>query len=149
MTELPISFDWRVVSEELNETGLPGKLIEYCSWKYLYPSYRYICENKFMPRNDYLIMQLIHVETNERTMIFRGSLADLDNNTLSRTGSNNWLGNDWQHVSKTVPITAGAGKYTLRIQLYHSGYDSFDPTASTSEEGRTLFMLDKFRLKEI
>ncbi len=149
VTELPISFDWRVVSEELNETGLPGKLIEYCSWKYLYPSYRYICENKFMPRNDYLIMQLIHVETNERTMIFRGSLADLDNNTLSRIGSNNWLGNDWQHVSKTIPITAGAGKYTLRIQLYHSGYDSFDPSASTSEEGRTLFMLDKFRLKEI
>ena len=86
VTELPLSFDWRIMAEDLKENGLPGGNVLECGYElvyvyypYFHAIYQYRCHYRFMPRNDWVLVQLIKNDgSNQRIELFKTSLAELE-----------------------------------------------------------------------
>jgi hypothetical protein len=76
VTELPISFDWKIVSEDLQPTGKSGSRVETCEYEIDHtiqpPRSRLVCRERFKLHNDFVLVQLVALDNgSKRTEVHR------------------------------------------------------------------------------
>lgn len=150
VTELPISFDWKMVSEDLRPTGPAGSPVYTCEEEMDHtlqpPRPRPVCRERFKFHNDYVLMQLVALDNgSKRTEVFKIRLNEIEES--KRIPVADRVGTDWQHVSKTIPLPHGTGKYKLLTRVIQSGFDTLT-AEEISKVGTTSFIVDRLRFRE-
>jgi hypothetical protein len=151
VTELPISFDWRVASEDLTAAGgVRSTIVNQCYWTYDYflGGMYYDCSLSYVsPRNDRVVVQLVNVNTKQVIDILSKKLTELKDTSPITSPMTGWNSNNWQTftVPTNKPVLVSAGKYQLQVRLTNAGSDETGNAIST--KGRTLFMVDRVRFR--
>jgi hypothetical protein len=76
--------------------------------------------------------------------VFKIRLDDIDES--KRIPVSDRMGTDWQHLSKTIPLPHGTGKYKLLMRVIQNGFDT--PAGGTSRVGTTSFIVDRLSFRE-
>jgi hypothetical protein len=149
VTELPISFDWKIVSEDLQPTGKSGSRVETCEDEIDHtvqpPRSRLVCRERFKFHNDFVLVQLMALDNgSKRTEVFKIRLDEIEES--KRIPVADRMGTDWQHVSKTIQLPHGTGKYKLMLRVIQNGFDT--NAGGASRVGTTSFIVDRLSFRE-
>lgn len=133
VTQLPISFDWRMVAEDLNANGSVKTTL--------------VNGSQMIKRDDRVVIRVYNTETKDLSMVdvipLSLLLSTYNSGQPLVQASNGWYGNNWQTLKKSVPVTKG--KNQLQIQVVNSGWNSTGDAIDL--RGTTLFMMDRLRFR--